>query len=157
ELKAMRDMDAALKDPQLAALAEAHGADVKSQRSRDAKYALLMQVKEYDQWARDPRNADRAGELERRRFADKRRAQLLHQLEVLGGEAVYAKAIARYPRDGSPDAPLEQKVTLLQLLKDYTRLGGDAAYLQKVGSNHLEDETLLSKIEKLRAILVTQE
>jgi hypothetical protein len=153
QLKEKRDREQLLADPEAAAMAKAYSANLRILKSDADRIDTLLRVKDYDGWASDPRNLDMANAFEGTKFAERRQAQLQNQYTKLGGDPVYQEWIEAHPVDQPPDAVLEQKVTLLKALKEFNRLGGEDAYLTRAAGPAPAQETLVRKLEMLKAIL----
>jgi hypothetical protein len=156
EIRDALDADKVLKNEELAAMAEAYGANLKKIPTLKAKSDLLAQVRDYDKWASDARNADMAAALDGCPFKERRQAQLGQQLKGFGGDAAFAEALKAHPAGLNDKSPVETKITVLRALKEYTKLGGDAAYLQTVG-NDPAATPLTTKLEQLKAVQAAAE
>jgi hypothetical protein len=156
DIKKMVDVDKFLRDEDVLAMAEAYGANLKKATSVKAKSDLLAQVKDYDKWARDARNADAAAALDALPFKERRQAQLEQQLESLGGDKAFAAIQAAHPRDLTAKSSLEDKIAALRAEKEYAKLGGDATFAKKVG-NDAQATSLITKLEQLKAVQAASE
>ncbi len=156
ELRKAMDADAILKNLELADMAEAYGANLKRLPSPKAKSDLLSQVREYDKWASDGRNTDLAASLDGCPFKERRQAQLEHQMNALGGSTAFAEALKAHPANLDGKTAADIKVAVLKALKEYNKLGGDAAFVSKVG-NDPETTPLLTKLEQLKTVTAAQE
>jgi hypothetical protein len=95
--------------------------------------------------------------LEGTKFAEKRQVQMEHEFARLGGDAVIDDWIGAHPVDADAAESLEKKVALLRALREFNRLGGEAAYLQEAAGSTQVEDTLAGKLEKLKAIRAAQE
>jgi hypothetical protein len=146
-----------LTDPEVAAMARAYGASVRSLKTDDDKIEMLRKVIDHDAWAADPRNLDIVNALEGTRFAERRQVQIQQQLDKLGGESAYKEWVRAHPEDDVPSATLEQKTALLKTLKEFNRLGGEAVYLDRAAGAAPGVETIARKLEMLKAALAATE
>jgi predicted component of type VI protein secretion system len=156
DIKKMVDVDKFLRDEDVLAMAEAYGANLKKVTNLKAKGELLAQVKDYDKWARDARNTDAAAALDGLPFKERRQAQLEQQLESLGGDKAFTALQANHPRDLTAKSSLDDKIAALRADKEYTKLGGDATFVKKVG-NDPKTTSLVAKLEQLKAVQAASE
>jgi hypothetical protein len=156
QIKKDRERQAVLRDPEIEAMARAYGASLKSCRTDEDKIELALKLKEYDRWASDARTMDLAAALDGTPFRERRQAFLEQQLQALGGDSAHEEWVAAHPEDGGGDSSLEEKVALLRLLREFNRLGGQDAYLEKAAGTSARPDSLAARLEMLKAVLACQ-
>jgi hypothetical protein len=157
EIKKNWDQESLLTNPELEAMAHAYGANPKKAKSDEHRAELLARVKEYDRWASDARHLDAAAALEGTKFSERFNAYLELQYQSLGGDSAYRECVAASPDAGGDEAPLADKVATLRLLREFNRLGGERAYLEKAAGGTRQQDSLANKLEKLKAIIAAKQ
>jgi hypothetical protein len=156
-IKQLRDQRKALNDPKLRVLARTYCADLHCLKNDAERFELLTQLTDHDRWISDPRNQDSAKAFEEKAFSERWQFQLTREFCALGGATAYDRWITEHPADSVKDDVLEAKLTLLRILRDYSRLGGEEAYRREVAGRSGMQVPLSTKLAQLKAIRAIQE
>jgi hypothetical protein len=156
DYKKVLDADRLLADQDMLAMADAYGASVKKAATPAARSELLAQVRDYDKWAADARNASAAAALDGCPFKERRQVQLEQQLKVLGGDEAFTALRAAHPAGWAAKVAGDQKVAALKAAKDYAKAGGDEAFAATVGGDAAA-VPLAVKLEQLKTVAAARE